>query len=85
MVVIRLARFGSKHEPRYRITVADSRRWLKGRFIEVIGSYNPVASGQDKELVLDVEKAQSWIAKGAQPTQTVKTLIRKAGAKTVSV
>lgn len=85
MVVIRLARFGAKHEPRYRITVADSRRWVKGRFIEVIGSYNPCARGQEKELVLDLEKANNWISKGAQPTMTVKTLIRKASGKAVSV
>lgn len=85
MVVIRLARFGAKHEPRYRITVADSRRWLKGRYIEIIGSYDPKARGQAKELVLDMEKAKSWIQKGAQPTRTVLSLIKKAESKSESV
>ena len=48
-VVIRLARFGSKHEPRYRITVADSRRYVTSKFLEVIGNYNPLASGDEKK------------------------------------
>jgi small subunit ribosomal protein S16 len=78
MVVIRLARFGKKHSPRYRITVADSRRWLGGKFIEVIGSYNPNPQGAEKEFVCDLEKVQSWIAKGAQPSDRVKSLLRKA-------
>jgi len=77
MVVIRLARFGKKHSPKYRITVADSRRWLGGKFIEVIGHYNPTPSGQEKEFVCDMEKVQSWIAKGAQPSLRMKSLIRK--------
>ena len=78
MVVIRLARVGTKHSPKYRITVADSRRWLNGRFIEILGYYIPEPSGQDKELTLDMEKTKAWIAKGAQPTQRVKSLLRKA-------
>lgn len=77
MVVIRLARFGKKHSPRYRVTVADSRRWLGGKFIEVIGHYNPTPSGQEKEFTVDMEKVQSWISKGAQPSDRVKSLIRK--------
>jgi small subunit ribosomal protein S16 len=77
MVVIRLARFGKKHSPKYRITVADSRRWLGGKFIEVIGHYNPTPSGQEKEFVCDMDKVQSWIAKGAQPSLRMKSLIRK--------
>lgn len=81
MVVIRLARFGKKHSPRYRITVADSRRWLGGKFIEVIGHYNPTPSGDEKEFSCDMEKVQSWIAKGAQPSDRVKSLLRKAGAQ----
>lgn len=81
MVVIRLARFGKKHSPRYRITVADSRRWLGGKFIEVIGHYNPNPSGQEKEFSCDMEKVQSWIAKGAQPSERVRSLIRKAQVK----
>lgn len=78
MVVIRLARFGSKHVPRYRVTVADQRRWVKGRFIEVVGQYNPLASGKETKLTLDLEKIKTWIANGAQPSETVKSLIRKA-------
>jgi small subunit ribosomal protein S16 len=80
MVVIRLARVGSKHNPMYRVTVADSRSSLGGKFIEVLGSYNPSPSGQAKEIALDMDKVNSWIAKGAQPTSRVKSLIRKAQA-----
>lgn len=78
MVVIRLARTGSKKRPKYRITVADHRKWVKGRFIEIIGHYNPIPRGQDPKLVVDVEKADQWIKKGAQPTLRVKTLLRHA-------
>lgn len=78
MVVIRLARFGSKHSPRYRVTVADQRRWVKGRFIEVVGHYSPLASGKETKLNLDLDKIKSWMAQGAQPSETVKSLIRKA-------
>lgn len=80
MVVIRLARFGKKHNPRYRVTVADSRRCLGGKFIEVVGQYNPHPSGAEKELNLDLEKINAWIKKGAQPTDRVKSLLRKAKA-----
>ena len=78
MVVIRLARFGKKHSPIYRITVADQRRCLGGKFIEVIGSYNPNPKGKEQGLVLDMEKANAWIAKGARPTDRMKSLMRKA-------
>ncbi len=78
MVVIRLARFGSKKRPKYRITVADSRKFTTGKFLEVIGSYNPTPRGQEAKLVLDMEKAQSWIKKGAQPTLRVQTLMKHA-------
>lgn len=81
MVVIRLARFGKKHDPKYRITVADSRRWLGGKFIEVLGSYNPTPTGQEKELTVDMDKVNAWIAKGAQPSDRMKSLLRKAQAK----
>ena len=80
MVVIRLMRGGSKKRPKYRITVADSRRWLGGRFLEVIGNYNPAPRGEEKKLVLDVAKANEWIKKGAQPTLRVKSLMRLAAA-----
>ena len=78
MVVIRLARGGVKKKPHYRITVADSRFWRDGRFIEVIGFYNPSPSGQDKKLELDLAKAKEWIQKGAQPSERVKTLLKFA-------
>jgi small subunit ribosomal protein S16 len=81
MVVIRLARFGKKHSPRYRITVADSRRWLGGKFIEVVGHYNPTPQGKEQGFVCDIEKVNGWIAKGAQPSERVKSLLRKAQAK----
>ncbi len=79
-VVIRLARFGATHQPKYRITVADSRRWLGGRFIDTLGTFNPSPRGQDKGLVLDLAKAEEWIRKGAQPSDRVKKLIEKAKA-----
>ena len=78
MVVIRLARFGSTHSPKYRITVADSRRWVKGKFIEVIGQFNPNPRGQEVKLNLDLDKAKGWISKGAQPSDRVKRLIKIA-------
>lgn len=78
MVVIRLNRGGSKKRPKYRVTVADSRRWLGGKFLEVIGHYNPNPRGQEKRLVLDMAKAQEWIKKGAIPTDRVRTLMKQA-------
>lgn len=80
MVVIRLNRGGSKKRPKYRITVADSRKWLGGKFLEIIGHYNPHPRGQEKKLVIDMEKAQAWINQGAQPTDRVKHLMRLAKA-----
>ena len=80
MVVIRLARLGAKKRPKYRVTVADSRYFRNGRFIEVLGHYNPNPRGQEKEITLDLEKVKSWVSKGAQPSDRVKTLIKKAEA-----
>lgn len=77
-VVIRLARTGTKHSPRYRVTVADSRRYVTGKFLEILGHYNPLAQGQDKKVVLDLEKVEAWIKKGAQPTDRVKHVIKLA-------
>lgn len=79
-VVIRLARVGSKHEPRYRITVADSRRYVTGKFIEILGSYNPLAKGQEKKVTLNTEKYNDWVKKGAQPTGRVKHVVKLANA-----
>ncbi len=78
MVVIRLARGGCAHNPQYRITVADSRRAAKGKFLEVLGTYNPSPRGKDPGLVFNLEKANEWIKKGAQPTKRVQFLIKKA-------
>lgn len=85
MVVIRLARFGTKHAPKYRITVADSKKYVTKKYIEVIGTYNPTPQGQDKRIVLDMEKAKQWISKGAQPSDRVRHVMRlvekESGAK----
>lgn len=78
MVVIRLNRGGSKKRPKYRITVADSRSWLGGKFLEVIGHYNPNPRGEEKRLIIDLDKANAWIKQGAQPTLRVKSLMRNA-------
>lgn len=76
-VRIRLRRMGAKKAPFYRIVVADSRYPRDGRFIEEIGYYNP----QEEPAVVkvDAEKAKKWMANGAQPTDTVKALLKKAG------
>lgn len=78
MVKIRLRRMGAKKAPFYRIVVADSRYPRDGRFIEEIGTYDPKAN--PAELKVDVERAQAWIKTGAQPTETVRALLKKAGA-----
>lgn len=80
MVVIRLARFGSTHSPRYRIQVADQRRFRNSKYIENVGFYDPNASGKAPGLQLDLAKVDEWIKKGAQPTDRVKTLIKQAKA-----
>lgn len=72
-VKIRLARTGAKKAPYYRIVVADSRARRDGRFIEIIGRYNPRT--QPSTVELDVEKARAWVAKGAQMTETVEKLL----------
>ena len=76
-VRIRLKRVGAKKAPVYRIVVADSRCPRDGRFIEEIGYYNPIS--EPVELKVDLAKADEWIKKGAQPSDTVKVLLKKAG------
>lgn len=76
-VKIRLRRMGAKKSPFYRIVVADSRYPRDGRFIEELGYYNPLTD--PAEIKVDAEKAKKWIANGAQPTDTVKALLKKAG------
>ena len=78
MVKIRLRRMGAKKNPYYRIVVADSRSPRDGRFIEEIGTYNPLVS--PSEVKVDVERAGYWIKNGAQPTDTVRALLKKASA-----
>jgi len=75
-VKIRLKRMGAKKTPFYRIVVADSRFPRDGRFIEEIGTYNPLTS--PAEIKVDAEKAAQWLKNGAQPTETVKALLKKS-------
>ncbi len=77
-VKIRLKRMGAKKAPFYRVVVADSRFPRDGRFIEEIGTYNPLK--EPAEVNIDVEAAQKWIKNGAQPTDTVRSLLKKTGA-----
>ena len=74
-VKIRLRRMGSKKAPFYRVVVADSRYPRDGRFIEEIGTYNPLKN--PAEINIDKESASKWIANGAQPTDTVKAMLKK--------
>ncbi len=76
-VKIRLKRMGAKKKPFYRLVVADSRSPRDGRFIEEIGYYNPVS--QPAQVNIDEEKALKWLLTGAQPTDTVRNLLSKAG------
>ena len=76
MVKIRLRRMGAKKNPYYRIVVADSHFPRDGRFIEEIGTYDPQ---NNSAVTVDVEKAQQWIKNGAQPTDTVRVLLKKTG------
>ena len=76
MVKIRLRRMGAKKAPFYRVVVADARSPRDGRFIEEIGYYNPMTN--PAEVKIDAEKANEWLKKGAQPTETVRTLLKKS-------
>ncbi|MCR5664440.1 MAG: 30S ribosomal protein S16 [Oscillospiraceae bacterium] len=78
MVKIRLRRMGAKKAPYYRVIVADSRSPRDGRFIEELGTYDPMAEGET--LKVNVERAKYWIANGAQPTDTVRGLLKKLEA-----
>ncbi len=77
MVKIRLKRMGAKKAPFYRIIVADSRSPRDGRFIEELGVYNPLTN--PAEIKVDAERVQQWVKNGAQPTDTVRGLLKKAG------
>ena len=76
-VKMRLRRMGAKKAPSYRIVVADSRYPRDGRFIEEVGYYNPMTN--PAEVKIDAEKAKKWIGNGAQPTDTVRDLLKKSG------
>ena len=75
MVTMRLTRIGSKKRPYYRIVVIDKRRARNGRFLEVLGQYNPIASPVQMEI--NSERAQYWLSEGAQPSETVESILRK--------
>lgn len=77
MVVIRLRRQGAKKRPFYHVMVADQRFAATGRFIEQVGFFNPIAAGKEVRLKLDVEKINSWVAKGAQVSDRVKLLLKE--------
>ena len=77
MVKIRLKRMGAKKAPFYRVVVADSRYPRDGRFIEEIGTYNPLT--EPATINIDKEKALKWLGNGAQPTDTAKVLLKKSG------
>jgi len=77
MVKIRLRRVGVKHKPSYRIVVADSRSPRDGRFIEIVGHYNPLTD--PATININEEKVVKWLKQGAQPTDTVYSLLRKSG------
>ncbi len=76
-VKLRLKRMGSKQKPFYRIVAADSRSPRDGRFIETVGTYNPIL--KDNNITVDEEKVMKWIGNGAQPTDTVKNILSKSG------
>ncbi len=81
MVVIRLARGGSKKRPFYNIVVADQRMKRDGRFIERVGFYNPTARGAEEKIRLDRAAFDAWVAKGAQPSDRVKSVVKLADAE----
>ena len=76
-VKLRLKRMGSKQKPFYRIVAADSRSPRDGRFIEIVGTYNPIV--KENNVTVDEEKVAKWINNGAQPTDTVRSLLSKSG------
>ncbi|MBE5756741.1 MAG: 30S ribosomal protein S16 [Clostridiales bacterium] len=76
-VKMRLTRMGDKKSPFYRVVIMDSRTARDGAYIDKIGHYNPLTN--PAEIVLDADKAKDWLAKGVQPTETVKNLLVKAG------
>jgi len=80
-VVIRMKRTGRKNRPFYRISVADSRDPRDGRTLESLGLYDPIAPKAEMQLKLDVERARYWISKGARPSETVASILRRLGVQ----
>lgn len=78
MVVIRMARGGSKKRPFYQIVVADKRAARDGRHIQKIGFFNPLARGQEESFRIDLDSYNVWVAKGAQPTDRIAQLVKQA-------
>ncbi len=76
MVVLRLRREGTKNRPFYRIVAADQRFPRDGRFLEILGTYDPLL--KENNFKVNLEKAKSWISKGAQPSETVRSILKKA-------
>lgn len=80
MITIRLARGGAKKRPYYRIMVADSRRATTGRSIEHVGFFNPLATGGEEKLRIDMERVNYWLGIGAKPSERVAKLLKQAAA-----
>ena len=81
MVKIRLARHGRKRRPFYRVVAADVKAPRDGKFLEILGTYNPVEKDESKELTLNIDRVDYWLGHGAQATDTVAALIKKFRAK----
>ncbi|MDX9915811.1 MAG: 30S ribosomal protein S16 [Sphaerochaeta sp.] len=81
-VRIRLKRFGSKKRPDYRIVVMDSRTKAQGRTLDEVGQYHPLAA-KEQQIILKEEKIKEWLAKGAQPSDTVRSLLNKGGVHVI--
>lgn len=81
---IRLQRHGAKHGPSYRIVVAEAAARREGKFVEILGHYNPCARGQALPFELNTERANYWLSVGAKPTNTVRTLIKRSNKKSTA-
>jgi small subunit ribosomal protein S16 len=84
MVVLRLKRMGRTHRPFYRLCAMDRRQPVDGRPIEELGWYDPITTDEDKQMSLKLDRIDYWLSVGAQPSSTVKTLIKKAGGDPTS-
>lgn len=82
---IRLQRHGSAHSPVYRMVVAESTNRRDGRHVEVVGQYNPKARGKDTELAIKLDRIDYWVGVGAKPTDTARSLIKKARKQDTAV